>query len=147
LVRVPVPRVFAPSLKVTVPVALAGNTDAVRVTLCPNVEVLDDEVSPVVVVTWLTVWVSTGDVLPALFASPAYTAVMEWDAVESPAVGNVAVPLARVAVPRVLAPSLKVTVPVAFAGNTDAVRVMLCPNVEGLADEVSPVVVVAWLIV
>jgi hypothetical protein len=55
----------------------------------------------------------------------------------------VAVPLVSVPVPRVFAPSLKVTVPVALAGNTDAVRVMLCPNVEGLADELRLVVVVA----
>ena len=78
-----------------------------------------------------------------MLVSPAYTAVMECGPAESPDVGNVAVPLVRVPVPKVFAPSLKVTVPVAFAGNTDAVRVMLCPNVEGLADEVSPVVVVA----
>ena len=54
---------------------------------------------------------------------------------------KVAVPLDRVPEPRVAAPSLKVTVPLAVEGETAAVSVMFWPNVEGFAEEVSEVVV------
>jgi hypothetical protein len=54
---------------------------------------------------------------------------------------KVAVPEPRVPVPRVVVPSLKVTVPVAVEGATVAVNVTACPNVDGLAEEVTAVVV------
>jgi hypothetical protein len=72
-----------------------------------------------------------------------FAAVMERAATESPDAVIAAAPLFSVPVPKMFAPSLKVTVPAVFAGKTDAVRVMFCPKVDGLADEVSPVVVVA----
>jgi hypothetical protein len=48
---------------------------------------------------------------------------MEWLATDSEAVLNVAVPLESVPVPSVVAPSLKVTVPVAPVPVTVAVKV------------------------
>ena len=44
-------------------------------------------------------------------------------------------PLLMVAVPSVVAPSMNWTVPVAVLGVTAAVRAMLCPLVEGFAEE------------
>jgi hypothetical protein len=147
LVRVPVPRAVAPSLNVTVPVAVDGDTVAVRVTLWPKVVVLADEVRTVLVAVLLTVWASVADVLVASFVSPPYVAVNEWAAAESEVVVNVATPLVRVPVPRAVAPSLNVTVPVAVDGDTVAVRVTLWPNVEVLADEVRMVLVpVLWTV-
>jgi hypothetical protein len=48
LVKVPEPTEVSPSLKVTVPVAAAGVTVAVSVTLAPYVEGFSDDVSTVV---------------------------------------------------------------------------------------------------
>ena len=64
---VPVPRVAAPSLNVTVPVGVPALevTVAVNVTDWPNVEGLTEEPSPVAVLAGFTVWVSTLDVLVA----------------------------------------------------------------------------------
>ena len=56
--------------------------------------------------------------------------------------GKVAVPPERVPVPRVLAPSRKVTVPVAAEGVVVAVRVILAPA-TGLVLEAERAVVVA----
>src|ERR1043166_3464338 len=79
---------------------------------------------------------------------------MEWDAVESVPTEKVAeVPL-KVPVPKVVAPSLKVTVPVGVplpgAGAlTVAVKVTGWPDTEGLTEEATVVVVLAaftvWL--
>ena len=55
--------------------------------------------------------------LPRKFGSPPWLAVMAWPPTVSVDVVNVACPLlSSEAVPRVLAPSVKVTVPVAFHG-------------------------------
>ena len=68
-------------------------------------------------------------------------------------VTNVAWPEAfRVPVPRVLGPSLKVTVPVGVPAPlvlafTVAVKVTGCPDTEGLAEEVTPVVVPGSVVV
>src|SRR5207302_10875907 len=67
--RVPVPSDVDPSLNVTVPVAVDGETVAVSATLWPKVEGFGDEVRPVEVAAGLTVCVSAGDVLTASFAS------------------------------------------------------------------------------
>ena len=56
---------------------------------------------------------------------------------------NVALPALSVPVPRVVAPSLNVTVPVAVLGVTVAVNVTDCPNVEGLVPDVTAVVLAA----
>ena len=63
LAIVPVPRVVVPSLNVTVPVAVEGETVAVKVTEEPNVDGFAEEASVTVVFALLTVWVSTEDVL------------------------------------------------------------------------------------
>ena len=59
------------------------------------------------------------------------------------AVLNVALPDEMVPVPRVVVPSLKVTVPVAVEGARTAVKVTVAPIDEGFSDEVSDVVEVA----
>jgi hypothetical protein len=63
LLRVPLPRVAAPFLKVTEPVAEEGVTVAVRVTVWPDVEGFRDVLRLVVVVRALTVWVRAVEVL------------------------------------------------------------------------------------
>lgn len=52
-----------------------------------------------------------------------------------------ALPPARVAVPREVAPSKNWTFPVAVIGDTDAVNVTDCPKVDGFGLELSVVVV------
>ena len=64
-------------------------------------------------------------------------------------IANVAAPPLRVPVPSVVLPSLNVTVPVGVplagaAAVTVAVKVTDCPKTEGFADEVTPVVLLAW---
>src|SRR5947208_2239710 len=115
--RVPVPNVVAPSLKVTVPVGVpvpggVADTVAVKVTACPDTVGLADEASAVAVAAWFTAWDSAGDVLPVKFGSPPYTAVMPWLATDRPLAVKVATPPLSVPVPSVVAPSLNVTVPV-----------------------------------
>ena len=75
LAIVPVPSVVMPSLKVTVPVGFTPLTVAVIVTACPATDGLGVVVIEVVLVATFTVWLTAVDVLVALFASPAYTAV------------------------------------------------------------------------
>jgi hypothetical protein len=67
---IPVKSVVAPSLNVTLPVALAGDTAAVNVTFTPRVDGFNDDVRVVVVEIGFTIWVSTEDVLVRLVASP-----------------------------------------------------------------------------
>ena len=59
-----------------------------------------------------TVWVSVDEVLPPKLVSPPYTPVIECAATDNEVVVKVAVPPLSVPVPNVVAPSLKVTVPV-----------------------------------
>jgi hypothetical protein len=66
---------------------------------------------------------------------------MEWLPTASDAVKNNAVPPLRGTVPRELPLSKNCTVPVDAAGDTVAVKVTTCPDVDGFADEVSAVVV------
>ena len=60
---VPVPSVVAPSLNVTVPVAVLGVTVAVNVTDCPNAEGLVLDATVVVLAATPTACVSAVDVL------------------------------------------------------------------------------------
>ena len=60
---------------------------------------------------------------------------------------RLAVPLARVPVPKIVVPSLKVMLPVAFVGVRLAVRVRLWPNCRELALAASVSALVAWVIV
>ena len=64
-----------PSWKVTVPVGVPepgglAVTVAVKVTLWPATEGLTEELSAVVVASWLMVWVSVAEVLVRKLASP-----------------------------------------------------------------------------
>jgi len=70
---------------------------------------------------------------------------MECGPTDSVEVDSAALPPLRVAVPSEVAPSKNCTVPVAAAGDTFAVSVTLCPNVDGLALEDTVVVVLAPL--
>lgn len=86
------------------------------------------------------------------FVSPPYDAVIECEPTASAEVVNVAVPLDNVAVPSVVVPSRNVTVPdgVPAPGPTAvtvAVKVTLCPKVDGFSDELTVVVVFALLTV
>jgi hypothetical protein len=66
---------------------------------------------------------------------------MEWLPAESADVESDAVPPVSVAVPRELAPSKNCTLPVAAAGETVAVNVTDCPDVDGFDDDATDVVV------
>ena len=66
----------------------------------------------------------------------------EWEPTERVLLANVATPLESVPVPSVVAPSMKVTVPVAVEGATVAVNVTEAPKVEGFKEDVSVVLVV-----
>ena len=74
--------------------------------------------------------------------SPPYCAVIEWVPTESVLTVRVATPLLMVPVPIDVAPSSKVTVPVAPA-VTVAVSVTLAPKVEGLGKDASVTVELA----
>src|SRR5947208_1878611 len=146
-----------PSLKVTCPVGvpepgLLAVTVAVKVTDCLNTDGLAEELADVVV-PYFTVGVSLEEVLPLKFASPPYDALMEWGPTASVLVTNVAWPEAfRVPVPRVVGPSLNVTVPVGVPAPlvfafTVAVKVTGCPDTDGLIEETTPVVVPGSVVV
>ena len=66
---------------------------------------------------------------------------MLWLPTESAAVESDAVPPLTAAVPSELAPSKNCTVPVDPAGETVAVNVTACPDVDEFSDDVSAVVV------
>ncbi len=72
--RLAVPSDVLPSLNVTVPplsnVTEPAVTVAVNVTLWPNTDGLDAEVTVVVVAAWLTVWKKFADVLAAKLLLP-----------------------------------------------------------------------------
>ena len=73
------------------------------------------------------------------FASPPYTPVIECDPTASDGVVNVAFPELKVAVPKVVLPSMKVMVPVGVPEPgaktlTVAVKVMLWLRMDGLAE-------------
>ena len=72
-VTVPVPSAVAPSLNVTVPVMVPVPplvTVAVKVTDCPTLEGLGDEVNAVVVVFRFTTWLTAVEVLVSKGATP-----------------------------------------------------------------------------
>jgi hypothetical protein len=144
--RPTVPRVVAPSRKVTVPVGVppAPVTVAVNVTGWPTTEGLVEDSKPAVIGLVLTTCVTTADVLVAKFESPEYFAVIECEAMDNVEVVNVATPLLSVPVPSVVTPSRNVTVPVGVppAPLTVAVKVTDCPATDGFTEEVSAVVLV-----
>jgi hypothetical protein len=75
VLRVPVPMVLLPSLKVTVPVGLpapgeTGATVAVNVTVLPEKDGFGVDASETVLAALLTVWFSSGLVLTVKLGSP-----------------------------------------------------------------------------
>jgi hypothetical protein len=127
---------------------------AVNVTLWPKTDGLADVLMAVAVVSWLTTCVRAGDdVLVRKLLSPLYTAVILCEPAARDDVVRVAWPARlTVPVPIVLLPSLNVTIPDAVpapgaVAATVAVNVTLWPNTEGLAEEVSDVLVPALLTV
>src|SRR5437867_1116463 len=146
-----------PSWKVTFPAGvpapgLLAVTVAVKVTDCLNTDGLTEELADVVV-PYFVVCVSLDEVLPLKFASPPYDAVIGCAPTASVLVTNVAWPEAfRVPVPRVVGPSLNVTVPVGVPAPlvfafTVAVKVTGCPDTDGLIEETTPVVVPGSVVV
>src|SRR5207248_928047 len=120
----------------------------------PNFDGLSEEVSAVVVFALSTVWLTVLLVLALKLPSLPYSAVIGCEPTASAAVLKVATPPLRVPVPIVVPPSLKVTVPlgVPAPGATAATlraSVLFWPNLDGLSEELSVVVVFAlsttWL--
>jgi hypothetical protein len=154
--NIPVPSVFAPSMKVTVPVGTLLPrlcvTVAVNVTFVPTFTFAALAISAVDVCARLTVTVTAADVLAALLLSPPYTAVTECCPTASVEVVNVATPEPfSIPVPSVAAPSMNVTLPVGVTppagGVTVAVNVTLVPTVTLVALAVSAVPLLAELTV
>lgn len=144
------PRVFVPSRKVTFPVAAAGETVAVRVTVWPKPEDVGATVSVVVVWVRPTDTVTGGEVLVRKLASPPYTAVKEWLPLARDDVVVVALPFASATGgPSAVVPSKKVTVPVTtpvpVVGPTLAVKVIGWPELDEVGLGVRSVVVGALL--
>jgi hypothetical protein len=94
-------------------------------------------------VAGFTVCATGEEVLVASLASPAYTAVIECPATERVEVASVATPPLSVPLPMAVVPSTKETLPEAVVGVTWAVKVTFVPKVDGFAEEVRVVVVVA----
>jgi hypothetical protein len=140
--------VCVPLRKVTVPVGVPDPgelavTVIVKVTGWPKTDGFADEVIVRVVASWLIVCDKVVVVLPAKFASPEYVTVIGCTATVQLELLNVALPLAfKSLVPSVVAPSLKVTVPVGVPLEpvTVAVNVTFCPNTAALAELATVVV-------
>jgi len=125
-------------------------TVAVNVTACPNTDGLADELTAVVVPSWFTVCVKSGDVLPLKLPSPLYTVVMMCGPIASDAIAPLVAlpPLKLTGLPKSVPSILNCTVPLGVPAPgtlalTVAVNVTLCPNTDGLADEVTLVLVSA----
>ena len=109
-----------------------------------------DDVSAMVVTTWLTTWLTAVDVLVTSFVDPPYTAVMECVPTDKFLVVKVATPPLSLPVPSVVEPSVNVTVPVGVPKPGDvavtvAAKLTDWPNTDGLADDASTVVVASLL--
>ena len=122
---------------------------ATKVTVWPGVEGFGLEFS-VVAVPALPTDCNTGEeTLAAKIPVPAYCAVMLWPPADNAVVAKVACPEPfNIPDPKVIAPSLNVTVPVGMPdpadGVTVAVNVTVWPQIEGFSEEVSVVEVAAF---
>lgn len=126
-----------PSKKTTVPVAEAGATLAVKVSVLPNtdgfVPALKTRLTTGVGFGELTVCRNGADELALKAPSPLYWAVMECVPMERPEMVMLAEPFASGNSPEMtFEPSKNVTVPVAEPGATVAVKVSESPKIEGL---------------
>ncbi len=150
---VPVPSVVVSSLKVTVPVGGIGpavcDTAAVKVTDCPNVLGLAEDVRAVVVVACSTTCVNGAALEPAKLPLPSKTAVTACD----PAViCSVVITLWRAGlkVKSRSLPTVKWSVPVGVAPLADVsvtVKDTDCPTMLGLGEDVIVTVVATILTV
>jgi hypothetical protein len=124
-----------PSKNMTVPVALVGVTVAMNVSGVPAAKAVSptDSSSSTDVLALATVWINAVEGAPLKLASPLYWAVIEWVPAAKVEVLKLAVPpLIRGTLPEMaIATSKKITVPVADAGVTLAVKVRGAPNTEG----------------
>ena len=87
--------------------------------------------------------------LPEKFESPPYTAVILLTPTGSWDVLKLTLPPLSALVARTVAPFKKVTLPVGVPPDDDetvAVKVTALPDTEGFREEISPVVVVAYII-
>src|SRR6266542_1428077 len=148
------PRFVPLSLNCAVPVGVPAPevTVAVKVTLWPKLEGFNEESSAVAVLAFATT--CPPERLPMLFrkfASPLYSAVIVCVPAVKVEVVNVAAPPAFKATgaPRFVPLSLNCAVPVGVPALevTVAVKVTLCPKLEGFNEESSAVVVLAFAIV
>ncbi len=122
---------IGPCLKVTVPVTAPPYcpvTVATKMTVWPGVEGLGLEFRAVAVPALPTGWDTAEDTLGAKIPDPAYSAVMLWPPADNTVVATVASPEPfNVPTPKMVAPSLKVTVP----AGTPAAEVTVAVNVTG----------------
>src|SRR5206468_5000433 len=101
----------------------------------------------------LTVWVILVDALPAKFVSPLNVVAIVCTPVLRPDNANVPIPAALMLTGVCGTPStLNVNVPVRVPAPgtttlTVPVKVTDCPKTEGFNDELTPVIVAAWLTV
>ena len=104
---------------------------------------LMDEVTVVVVVAVLTVWVSGVDELEAKPPPPVYSAVTEFARTGSEETAIEARPFVTVPLATTVEPSKSKTVPVGLPelAVTRAVNVTACPYTEELSEDVNTVVV------
>ena len=142
-----VARTVAPSRNWTVPVAAAGDTEAVRFTVCPYAIDPLSAASVVVVGAFVIVSFITAEAAEVQLASPRYVADIAWLPTVSAVVLSDAVPPLTVAVPITVAPSRNCTLPVAVAGDTVAVTVTGVPKTDGFADEINATAELALLTV
>jgi len=119
-VNVPVPRIVAPSRNVMEPVA-PEEAAAVKVTACPTIEGLSDEITVTVGVGFATVTVVGAEVAGLLLVSPDVVAVIGFVPIGNEGTVMVAVPPTIGAVPIVVPPFENVTVPVTPGGTVSVI--------------------------
>src|ERR1700722_1148738 len=145
-----VPSLVVPLKKLTLPAGVPVVEDftvAVNVTFAPEVEGFSEDTIAVEVPALLTTCTTAGEVLPAKFVSPEYTAVIEAPVeIFKVELEKLALPAPlMVPLPRRVEPFLNATVPVGVPEpvcETVAVNTTSCPNSAGFSEEVNAVVVV-----
>lgn len=133
--------VVPPSVKFTVPVGALPVTEAVKVTLVPTFDGLAELETVAPEAALLTTCDSAVLLETALPLSPVYAAMMLWVPAASAAAVHVAMRVLPVPVSvaaaqpaMVVPPSVKLTAPVGALPVTEAVKVMLVPMGDGLAE-------------
>ena len=151
---------FEPSiLNCTVPLGVpapgaVAPTVTVKLTFCPKTDGVSDELTMLAVLALFTVCVKSADVLVRKFPSPLYSAVITCGPTDKEAIVPLLAlpPLKLTDEPKSAPSSLNCTVPLGVpdpgaVALIVAVNVTGCPNTDGLKDELTTVVVSAWLTV